>query len=270
MNNEQKHSGFSLTEVLIAVGILSVGMIFVAGVFPAGIYLMTIATERTIAAVAADEAFAKIKIYATGDLDNSPINDDYDPNEWPLEVKNAEALADFNDANVFPATADINSNEFAYPSDPGIDVSEKQYCWSALCRLTELYNAALNPNPPVQVTVFINRKTGLGLRYPKDDLDVPYYDWPMPVKVSVVQGGSANELRITGDKRFINDGCTIVDDATGRIYRVLERYVPPADDTILLDGRWEGGASGFVWVVPPPVGGGRYPCIAVYQKVIRF
>ena len=61
-----KNRGFSLTEVLIAVGILAVGMIFIAGVFPAGIYLTTIATERTIAAVAADEAFAKIKIYAIG------------------------------------------------------------------------------------------------------------------------------------------------------------------------------------------------------------
>ena len=26
----------------------------------------------------------------------------------------------------------------------------------------------------------------------------------------------------------------------------------------------------FVWVVPPPIQGGRNPCIGVYQKVIRF
>ena len=256
MNNEQKHSGFSLTEVLIAVGILAVGLTFVAGVFPAGIYLTTIATERTIAAVAADEAFAKIRIYATGDLGNP--NDDVN-----LVNLTQNKMMDFNNPTVFPATSGIKADEFAYPSADTND--SKQYCWSALCR-----RAGPDPNRLVQVTVFVCRKTGLGLRYPKDNLNVPYYDWPTPVKVSVVQGGSANELRITSDKRFINDGYTIVDDATGRIYRVLERYKSPDDDTILLDRRWEGGSSGSVWVVPPPVNGGRYPCIAVYQKVIRF
>jgi len=251
MNNEQKHSGFSLTEILIAVGILAVGMAFIAGVFPAGIYLTTIATERTIAAVAADEAFAKIEIYAR-DNPAGGINfgaGGVEPNQFK----------DFND--VLEPGVKIDPCEFAYPSTD--TVAEKQYCWSALCR-----RAGFDPNRLVQVTVFICRKTGLGLRYPKDNLDVPYYDWPMPVKVSVVQGGSANELQISGDKRFINDGCTIVDDATGRIYRVLERYKTP-DDRILLDRNWE-GTPRDVWVVPPPVGGGRYPCIAVYQKVIRF
>jgi prepilin-type N-terminal cleavage/methylation domain-containing protein len=257
MSYKLKNSGFSLTEILIAVGILAVGMTFIAGVFPAGIYLTTIATERTIAAVAADEAFAKIRIYAVGDLNDT--SDD-------IRLNNLQEndLMDFNDTAVFSATADINSNEFAYPSTD--TVAEKQYCWSALCR-----RAGSDPNRLVQVTVFVSRKVSPNLKYPAPPVGVGLVDWPTPVKVSVSQGSNANELQISGgNEALINDGYTIVDDATGRIYRVLERYAPPADDTILLDGRWEGGASGFVWVVPPPVGGGRYPCIAVYQKVIRF
>ena len=44
-----RRDGFSLTEVLLAVGILAVGMLFIASVFPVSIYFTTVATERTIA-----------------------------------------------------------------------------------------------------------------------------------------------------------------------------------------------------------------------------
>jgi prepilin-type N-terminal cleavage/methylation domain-containing protein len=246
-----KNHGFSLTEILIAVGILAVGMTFVAGVFPAGIYLTTIATERTIAAVATDEAFAKIRIY---DVNLASA-------QWPAGP--TSHCVDFNEVS----SVVIDPCEFEYPSTN--TAAEKQYCWSALCR-----RAGPDPNRLVQVTVFVSRKTGPNLKYPAPPVGSGTIDWPRPVKVSVVQGVSANELRITGDKRFINDGCTIVDDKIGRIYRVLERYKSP-DDTILLDRNWE-GTPGDVWVVPPPVTGtppvpnGRYPCIAVYQKPIGF
>lgn len=249
MNYKLTNSGFSLTEVLIAVGILAVGMIFVAGVFPAGIYLTTVATERTIAAVAADEAFAKVRLIAA------------DPNHL-ISVTAFE----YDKLTSFGAGNEIDPNELEYPSTDTGDPN--QYCWSALCRLTEAYNPVTDPNPPVQVTVFVSRKVSQNLEYLKPD-GSGIVDWPGPVKVGV-SGTGNNELTITGDKTYINDGYTIVDDANGLIYRVLERYKPPNDSIILLDRDWQGGPTGSVWVVPPPVGGGRYPCIAVYQKVIKF
>ena len=64
----------------------------------------------------------------------------------------------------------------------------------------------------------------------------------MPIKIEVDDRGvEDNELRIddSEEKTLINDGYTIVDNATGRIYRVLERYPPSqrggSDDVILLD-----------------------------------
>ena len=58
-----RHNGFSLTEVLLAAGILTVGFILIAGTLPVGVKLTAMGTQRTIGAVAADEAFAKIQLY---------------------------------------------------------------------------------------------------------------------------------------------------------------------------------------------------------------
>jgi hypothetical protein len=239
-NGHDNNKGFSLAEVLLAVCTMAIGMIFVAGVFPAGVLFTTIATERTIAAVVADEAFAKIRLY--GGINPS----------WVSGLSPT-------DCNEFSGLVPIDPTEFAYPSTE--EVREKKYSWSALCR---------GAGPlDVQVTVFVCRKVGAGLKYWDPLTGGPDSDWPMPFPVGVSQGGNNDELQITGNETFINDGYTIADDETGRIYRVLERY-PSATNTIKLDGAWLGSATGSVWVVPPPFGSGRGPCIAVYQRVIEF
>lgn len=265
----RNNNGFSLTEVLFAIGTLAIGMLFIAGTFPVAIYFSTIATERTIAAVVADEAFAKIRLYA-------------DPNEYDdvddidIDYLGIDSQTKFNDVNAFPATFTLrfDPNEFAYPSDPGIHISEKKYFWSAICR-------RVDPNTQlVQVTVFVSRKIGSGATYwrrePVTRAPNPIGWYPIPIDVNVSQVGP-DELSIDllvdpVEKTFINDGYTIVDDETGQIYRVLERYASPDDDRIRLDRPWVPGVvlPDKVWVVPPPVNGGRYPCIAIYQKVIRF
>jgi prepilin-type N-terminal cleavage/methylation domain-containing protein len=258
MNYRLTNSGFSLTEVLIAVGILAVGMVFVAGVFPVGIYLTTVATERTIASVAADEAFAKVRIYG--------VNLNFTLPPWPQPDPTIQCV-DFNEVS----SVALTPCEFEYPS---VKTSEpNQYCWSALCRQT-------GPSE-VQVTVFVSRKVNPNLKYYRSDpagsgevnWSAPdITDRPSPVKVGVLGIAGGRELTITNvnEKGFINDGFTIVDDATGRIYKVIERYKGPNDDKVLLDGVLDNPAPSNVWVVPPPVRGGRGPCIAVYQELINF
>jgi hypothetical protein len=129
--------------------------------------------------------------------------------------------------------------------------------------------------------VFVSRKISLNLSYDAPDLEhavndsqygrpVGLSDRPRVVRFAVAAAGADNELEIAADVP-ISDGSTIVDNNTGRIYRVLERYESRRDKppTILLDRPWEGTAES-VWLVSRPVGGGRDPCIAVYQKVMRF
>jgi prepilin-type N-terminal cleavage/methylation domain-containing protein len=244
-------NGFSLTEVLLAVGILAVGMLFIAGTFLVGIHFSTIATEQTIAAVASDEAFAKIKLYGV----------------------NLGGLST-NQQTLFETVAlnPIDPNEFAYPSTR--DVAEKQYYWSALCR-----RVAPDPNRLVQVTVFVSRKAGAGTKYrnPADPFNLNaslFYPVPVKVGVLVVLGiGNEKKLKINeaGKEIFVNDGYTIVGDQTGQIYRVVNRRGPPDESVIELDRNWAGPlAPSVVWVIPPPFGGGRHPCIAVYQTEMRF
>ena len=237
MNNELGKSGFSLIEILLAIGTLGIGMLFIAGTFLTGIHFSTIATERTTAAVAADEAFAKIRLYGIN-LANLAAD----------QLESPETLRS------------IDPNEFAYPS-VDIDVSQRQYYWSALCRRA-------NSNPVsrlVQVTVFVSRKTSSAALYRGGA------GRPIPMKVAISGAGGNNLLTITepDKKTWINDGYTIVDNETGQMYRVVERTADQPD-MIRLDRPWQGSPAGSVWVVPPPTGGGRRPNIAIYQKVIRF
>ncbi len=255
MNYKLKNTGFSLTEVLMAVGILAVGMIFIAGVFPVSIYFTTTAAERTEAAVIADEAFAKIRLYGVNLalLSTVPITDS----------------VDFNDVSL------INPDEFAYPST-NTNPAQKQYYWSALCRRVGWSD--------VQVTVFVSRRIGAGRtywdRHPTTGQLMDTALYPVPVWVRVSTTSNADKLLINDiyptdgidERTFINDGYTIVDNKTGHIYRVLERDADNPE-TIVLDRPWwdsDGSGSDAVWVVPPPINGGKYPCIAVYQKVMRF
>lgn len=252
MNYELKNKGFSLTEVLMAVGIFSVAMIFIAGAFPVAIHFTTIANEQTIAAVVADEAFAKIRLYGVNPSDpNMRFN-----HQMPFE-------------NV--KVTDINSDEFAYPSDWAVG---KQYYWSAICRRIE--------GNDVQVTVFVSRKIGAGTKYyVRDYTNWPVLmtiDYPQAVLLEVQAGGASDEIVINEfdnfnnppyENTFVNDGYTIVEDSTGRIYRALQRYGSPAG-TVQLDKDFVYPTPGYVWVIPPPVNGGRYPCVGVFQKVIRF
>ena len=268
MTNKRQQRGFSLTETLMAVGTLAIGMTFIGGTFLTGIYFSTLSTERTIAAVAAAEAFAKMRIFG---LD---VND-------PDLTSGGFVL--YEDLAVLP------TGETFYPSICG-DV-DRQYSWSAICRRVSEPNDADDVSRGgelIQCVVFVSREISVDSAYRKRKTGA---NWPQletttlpcPVRINVAQTRGMSDQILVQDavasdaideRTFVSQNSILVDDATGQIYRVLERN-KAQPERITLDRKWEGGDltstdGGWVWVVPPPVAGGRIPVVAVYQKIIRF
>jgi prepilin-type N-terminal cleavage/methylation domain-containing protein len=244
------NKGFSLTEVLMAVGILSIGMMLIATMFPVGIYLTSVGAERTMAAIVADEAFAKIQLFG---LDFA-----------------SPSLPGFNDSGEYELISNpIDPNEFSYPSVDPCSTANSQYYWSALCRPTDL----ADPNE-FQVTVFVARKTGLNYTYPDPANFSNSIGRPRPIEIDCnVPTTDANELIIlNGDEIYVNPPTTVVDNATGKIYRVIDRKINDPN-VVVLDKAWENtplSPNDHIWLIPPPDTGGKNADVEVYQRIIRF
>ncbi len=243
-----KNNGFSLTEVLMAVGILSVGMMLIATMFPVGIYLTGLASERTMAAIVADEAFAKIRLYG---IDSSSL------------LWNIQSCLSYE--NVPGRT--IDPNEFSYPSvDPC--VTNRQYYWSASCNKLSMGPAGME----CLVTVFVARRTSPNLTYlnGKDD-----GKRPVAVSVEAVNvAGEPDKLEIpTWYKKYVNPPTTILDPLSGRLYRVIDRMDKPgtgAPTIVTLDRNWVGILLNDIRIIPPPDTGGKNADVEVFQRIIRF
>lgn len=258
MKRNWRQSGFSLTETLLAVGILAIGLLFVGGTFMTGVYYSAISTDRTIAAAVADEAFAKIRLYGLN------------PTAAGLS---ATQFVPFEQLKAIP------TSEYLYPSNTDTP-SSGQYSWAAVCR------RAGTGSRLIQVTVFVCRGGGVNTKYwvRKTGTGATGFNTsslPRPVRMKISMGTAgqativdANATDGVDERLFINDGASLVDDATGRIYRVLERSRTQSN-TIELAQRGTDASVALpsgdvnVWVVPPAAGG-RNPLIAIYQKVLRF
>ncbi len=242
MKSVAKNNGFSLTEVLMAVGILSVGLMLIATMFPVALYLTSVSVERTMAAIVADEAFAKIQLYKFGNI--SPL---------PSGIGDYENTLNTGIIRIDPC-------EFSY--NPAQALANPQYYWSAVYRQIAGSN--------YQITVFIARKTNAGLTYPDPADFSSSVPAPRPIQIPVSVSAAPDEDKLAlsaGQEKFVNPPAAIVDNATGKIYRVIDRR----NATVTIDRKWEDATgSADIWLIPPPNTGGRNADIEVYQRIIRF
>lgn len=202
MRRHRKQNGFSLTEVLLATGILAMGFVLIALVFPVGIKLTSLATEKTLSPAIGQEAQSIVWLYgldpANTLLVQNPLSipsaPTYSKVFSPEYLTNQSLIyfCDKYDPTFNPATdplptagtaqyqdlMDAISNQLAadslYPSFPSGYLKQhpdqkQRYCWIALCRP----NAAVPKG--AEVNVFVCRKIE-GARYynfPYDPLTPP-------------------------------------------------------------------------------------------------
>ena len=271
MNRRPGHKGFSLTEVLLAAGILVIGFMMIAGTLPVGVKLTAMGTERTIGAVAADEAFANVQLFGVRDVATWPglFAPPVDPNFHCVDYVQIS----------HPSFFTPNDPEYCYPSTD-IRPDVKRYHWAAMCK----YNLVDLGLDTFLVTVFVSRDTGLNTKYPKpwDPLNtnplVPLVRYPRPVPVPVdpmgVLTGMVDRIQVAaGFAGLITDESILLDDRTGKIMPVLTRdRIDPTIITLktaLFDVD-AAPAPRYVWVIPPAEGSGRNPCVEVYWQWISF
>ena len=97
------------------------------------------------------------------------------------------------------------------------------------------------------------------------------------INVSVQASPANDKLQITaaGQENYGNPPTVVLDNATGKLYRIIDREfntVSGKSDIIKLDRPWEDAvtASDSIWLILPPVSGGKNADIEVYQRIIRF
>lgn len=213
MTQRRRQSGFSLTEVLLAIATLAIGMLFVGGTFMLGVHFARVSTEQSIAPVVAEEAFAKMALYGVAG--------------WTSDNTLREL-----------SLVDANDWEYRYPSVK--DETPKQYYWTAIGR--RISGSDLN-----EVTVFVMRDGALS---------------PSSSNVTIMaQPRMSTDW--ASDPNIMN-GMSVVNDDTGRL---LKASVTQGSTDVTL---WPvlNNEPTAVWFMEPR--DGRNPCVAVFQRKIRF
>ncbi len=232
MTTQQRQRGFSLTEVLIAVGTLAVGMLFVGGTFVLGVHYSVLTTEKTYTAAVLQKAETMLQLQAwdRGDAEGDDLKF-----AW-VELK--------------------DPNYFAYPYD---QLDGSQYTWAAL----------VPPAGELGKAIFFVCRSVDHASYSTGEEDEEPQTWPRPITTSVE---FEDDDLITSDDDFLRVGSVLVSDKTGLIYRVIGRGTGDQDEAFRVQPELRDDEEDDqpFWIIPPNKNTGKNPCISVFSRLMRF
>lgn len=296
MREKKRESGFSLTEVLLATGILAIGFALIATIFPAGIKLTAMAAEKTLAPAMAEEAMAAVRLYdldasklpASGVIRSVLLSAEYlsdrslkyffrrvnYPNPFNPETGSLPAEGTLQYAALLTEVNRQIQSDSMYPSLPSDYFAQhpkqtQRYCWAVLCRRDSASAEGY------QVRIFLCRWRK-DLRYYGFDYDKTAgvfrpaeKERPAPVPVRILANSGSSEVSIESSqpvydpdtcRQFFPEGAWVVEDENGYVYQIIQRR----EEALTLNRKWQSGSGQAVlWVVPPAVGSNRNPCIEV-------
>lgn len=296
MTRSKRQPGFSLTEVLLATGVLAIGFVLIATIFPAGIKLTAMAAEKTLAPAMSDEARAAVRLYDLN-AEKLPSSGEIQSVLFSAEFLSDTSLKYFFRRLIYPTPfdpensplpaegtplyenliAEVNgqiASDSLYPSLSPQYFSQnpaqtQRYCWRVLCRKDT------NSPEGYQIHVFVCRwrkelryygfdyNKATGAFSPRESV----HPKPVPVRIRAENNNSrvsieANQVVYDEPtcRQFFLEGAWVVEDQNGYVYQIIN----VEGTTLVLNRKWQAGSgTSFLWVVPPAVGSNRNPCIEV-------
>jgi prepilin-type N-terminal cleavage/methylation domain-containing protein len=256
-NQHRRRRGFTLTEVMIAMGVFILGMSAVAAIFPAGILLQQRTQDRVLSRHVADSAQSTILGSGVQGEDLSGTGGAFDPDEGHdltpihnLEDQSATGSPEFWPIGVRSYPSDVSPANAGYvwipmirDRDRGTDDGERWW---------QLYACVLKRDPNA---TYGGGNTAPGLEnvssFSKQD------------ETAEIGGADKDTFKFTGgvnaDEFAVGD--QIIDNE-GRVFTVVR--VNTSKNSITVNGRV--GSSDSFWYAPPPDGGGASPM----QRIIAI
>ena len=274
-------TGFSLTEVLVAMGIMTVGMMLVLTLFPLGVQLTIKSVQDNMASIVAEEAFAKVRLHiddASAFMGDSSLKTDETASYYHFDTS-----GDIKSLN----GVDIEEWDTYYPSTvlraaaDADQPKESKYSWSALVRPVNKAAGIF------QVTVLVFHRSAF---------QAIFYDGSgtavnkgtsaklQPLKVKIDYATAVHQddwLKLDGEYWLIAENSPVIDDKTGRLYSIEERRINGNTVEFRIDRDWQelyGIASDsttnsvpdYVWIVPPAANASGTNCIGVFQRIMSL
>jgi hypothetical protein len=299
MRTYNRNSGFSLTEVLIAAGILTIGFMLLLTLFPLGLKLTAKHTEDTISMTAQDEVYlsaAELLRTTPYSFNMASYYNDFRELYW--DDKDTDEIIDDNIADFLADTGDFELEYdpfiFLYPSVSQLSSDEIKYNNAMLVHLLG--------NGYAELIVFTCRRIGPESRFPATitaDLNPmlnPQNLSDRPNLLSLDTDGSFTYDTVPGSWIKISDDHSDVLDAVGispfisieadivvnRSHRfdmygikVVDIMAPAEDGNyyVVADRNFSKPTRrsfGKIWFVPPAVGAGRSAAVDVTRRTIRI